>query len=182
MDDSAQILMLLDRDTLRVHKVRRQINGPHNAPFVIKTDLGWLIIGDVCLGNSHKPSVLSCKTHMLDNGRTSYFSPCQSHINLKDSLCLTAEAQGIPHIYCTRVHVQAEKISLAVRCSSAQGMTTNLLCLLRIISSWRSWTMSFFEIVTIAGWVLSPSDTLDLFFPITENMLLLVSTLFVGIC
>ncbi|XP_055061254.2 uncharacterized protein [Misgurnus anguillicaudatus] len=99
MDDSAQILMLLGRDALRVHKVRRQINGPHNDPFAIKTDLGWLIIGDVCLGNSHKPSVLSCKTHVLDNGRTSYFPPCQSHINLKDSLCLTAEAQGIPHIY-----------------------------------------------------------------------------------
>lgn len=97
MDDSAQILMLLGRDALRVHKVRRQINGPHNAPFAIKTDLGWLIVGDVCLGNSHKPSVLSYKTHVLDNGRT--FSPCQGHINLKDNLGLTAEVQGIPYIY-----------------------------------------------------------------------------------
>ncbi len=90
MDDNAQILMLLGRDALRVHKVRRQINGPHNAPFAIKRDLGWLIVGDVCLGNSHKPTVLSYKTHVLDNGRTSYFSPCQSRI--------TAEVQGIPHI------------------------------------------------------------------------------------
>ncbi|XDV22790.1 hypothetical protein PO909_027607 [Leuciscus waleckii] len=99
MDDSAQILMLLGRDALRVHKVRRQINGPHNAPFAIKTDLGWLIVGGVCLGNSHKPSVLSYKTHVLDNGRTSYFPPCQSHINLRDNLSLTAEVQGIPYFY-----------------------------------------------------------------------------------
>lgn len=28
---SAQILLLLGRDIVRVHKVRQQINGPHNA-------------------------------------------------------------------------------------------------------------------------------------------------------
>ncbi len=78
--------------------MRRQINGPQNAPFANKTDLGWLIVGDVCLGNSHKPAVLSYKTHMLDNGRTSYFSPCQNRIDVKDSLNLTAEVQGIPHL------------------------------------------------------------------------------------
>lgn len=30
----AQILILLGRDLIRVHKVRQQINGPHDAPFV----------------------------------------------------------------------------------------------------------------------------------------------------
>ncbi len=51
------------------------------------------------MGNSHKPTVLSYKTHVLDNGRTSYFSPCQSCINVKGSFILTAEGQGIRHIY-----------------------------------------------------------------------------------
>lgn len=99
MDDNAQILMLLGHDALRVHKVRHQINWPHNSPFAIKTDLGWLIVGDVYLGNSHKPTVLSYKTHVLDNGRTSYFFPCQSHINVNDIFNLTAEVQGLSHIY-----------------------------------------------------------------------------------
>ncbi|KAI2652457.1 Protein TIC236 [Labeo rohita] len=69
--------MLLGRDALRIHKVRRQINGLHNAPFAIKTGFGWLIVGDKCLG---KPTVLSYKTHVLDNNRTTYYSPCLSHI------------------------------------------------------------------------------------------------------
>ncbi|XP_057694147.1 uncharacterized protein LOC130917078 [Corythoichthys intestinalis] len=44
------------RDILRVHKVREQINGPDNAPYAQRLDLGWVIIGDVCLGTVHKPS------------------------------------------------------------------------------------------------------------------------------
>lgn len=32
-DPGAAILLLLGRDILRVHKVREQYNGPHNAPY-----------------------------------------------------------------------------------------------------------------------------------------------------
>lgn len=32
LDPEAHILLLLGRDILRVHKVRKQINGPHNTP------------------------------------------------------------------------------------------------------------------------------------------------------
>lgn len=52
LDDSAEILLLLGRDILRVHKVRSQINGPHNAPYAQRLDLGWVIVGDVCLGRT----------------------------------------------------------------------------------------------------------------------------------
>lgn len=56
VDPNTEILLLLGRDILRVHKVRRQLNGPHNAPYAQKLDLGWVIVGDVCLGNAHKPN------------------------------------------------------------------------------------------------------------------------------
>ena len=56
LDPGAQILLLLGRDILRVHKVRQQINGPHNAPFAQRLDLGWVLIGEVCLGDAHKPN------------------------------------------------------------------------------------------------------------------------------
>lgn len=36
----ASILLLLGRDILQVHKVRQQINGPFNAPYAQRLDLG----------------------------------------------------------------------------------------------------------------------------------------------
>lgn len=44
LNPNAEILILLGRDILRVHKVRQQVNGPHNAPFAQRLDLGWVLI------------------------------------------------------------------------------------------------------------------------------------------
>ncbi|XP_023805499.1 uncharacterized protein LOC110017230 [Oryzias latipes] len=94
LDSSAAILLLLGRDVLRVHKVRSQINGPHNAPFAQKLDLGWVIVGDVCLGSIHQPSeVTSLKTHILTNGRTTLFPPCENHFNVKPEASLPDRLQ-----------------------------------------------------------------------------------------
>lgn len=41
LDEEAQILLLLGRDILRAHKVRKWVNGPHDAPFALNLDLGW---------------------------------------------------------------------------------------------------------------------------------------------
>lgn len=86
LDPKAEILLLLGRDILRIHKIRQQINGPSNAPFAQKLDLGWVVIGDVCLGTAHKPtsSVNAFKTYILENGRPSYLTPCCSHLQVKD--------------------------------------------------------------------------------------------------
>ena len=78
LDPEAEILLLLGRDVLRAHKVRQQVNGPHNAPFAQRLDLGWVVIGEVCLGNVHKPTVNTFKTNMLNSGRHSIFQPCTS--------------------------------------------------------------------------------------------------------
>ncbi|XP_056393184.1 uncharacterized protein LOC130285449 [Hyla sarda] len=85
LDHQAQIILLLGRDILQVHKVRRHINGPNNAPYAQKLDLGWVIIGDVCLGRMHTPtSVTSMLTNMLDNGRPSLFQPCNNNFHVKE--------------------------------------------------------------------------------------------------
>lgn len=85
LDPNANILILLGRDILRIHKIRKQINGPNNAPFAQKLDLGWVVIGDVCLGTAHQPSsVTALKTSILENGRPSYLTPCYSHLRVKD--------------------------------------------------------------------------------------------------
>lgn len=54
IDPEAEILLLLGRDILRVHKVREQHNGRYDEPYAQRLDLGWVIVGDVCLGRAHK--------------------------------------------------------------------------------------------------------------------------------
>ena len=53
----------------------------YGLSFGQKLPLGWVIIGDVCLGKAHKPEVGGvCKTTVLSNGRNSLlvnaFSVC----------------------------------------------------------------------------------------------------------
>ena len=87
VDPDAPILMLLGRDILRVHKVREQINGPHNAPYAQRLDLGWVIVDVVCLGAAHKPAhnkVNVYKANVLQNGRTSFLHPCPNNIQIKE--------------------------------------------------------------------------------------------------
>lgn len=59
IDPQAPIMLLLGQDIIRVHKVHKQVNGPHNLPYAQKLDLGWVIVGDVCLGNVHRPLTIS---------------------------------------------------------------------------------------------------------------------------
>ncbi|XP_038071932.1 uncharacterized protein LOC119740640 [Patiria miniata] len=85
LDPSAEIVLLLGRDIIQVHKVLSQCNGPHNAPYAQRLVLGWVIVGDVCLGGAHKPAVNANKTSILDNGRPSYLTPCESRIHVKET-------------------------------------------------------------------------------------------------
>lgn len=83
VDPTADILLLLGRDVIRVHKVREQVNGPHNAPFAQRLDLGWVLVGEVCLRNTHKPTVNTFKTTVLENGRPSTLEPCTNSLHIK---------------------------------------------------------------------------------------------------
>ena len=84
LEPDAEILLLLGRDVLRAHKVRDQVNGPHHAPFAQRLDLGWVVIGEVCVGNVHKATVSSYKTVILENGRPTVFGKCDSFLQLKE--------------------------------------------------------------------------------------------------
>ncbi|KAL4008122.1 hypothetical protein ACER0C_001974 [Sarotherodon galilaeus] len=68
LDPEADILLLLGRDVIQAHK---------------HLDLGWVIVGDVCLSGAHRPTVNSYKTNILDNGRPSFLSPCGNRIYTK---------------------------------------------------------------------------------------------------
>ncbi|RXN37835.1 hypothetical protein ROHU_001681 [Labeo rohita] len=85
LDPGAQILLLLGRDILQVHKAREQRNGPSNAPYAQRLDLGWVVVGDVCLGSVHRSASLSTyRTHVLDNGRPSLLPPCPNKLRVRE--------------------------------------------------------------------------------------------------
>lgn len=85
LDPEARILLLLGRDILQVHKVREQRNGPSNAPYAQRLDLGWVVVGDVCLGSVHRSASLSTYcTHVLDNGRPSLLPPCPNKLSQRE--------------------------------------------------------------------------------------------------
>ncbi|XP_059833912.1 uncharacterized protein LOC132398455 isoform X2 [Hypanus sabinus] len=85
LDPTAEILLLLGRDVPQVHKVRQQVNGPHDAPFAQRLDLGWVVIGEVCPGNVNKPTVRTLKTNVLESGRHSIFQPRTSVTCIKEA-------------------------------------------------------------------------------------------------
>ncbi|XP_028847241.1 uncharacterized protein LOC114796892 [Denticeps clupeoides] len=85
VEEQVPILLLLGRDIIQVHKVREKINGPHNMPYAQRLDLGWVIVGEVCMGKMHKPTnVKVLKTHVLQNGRASYLCPCPNTFQIKE--------------------------------------------------------------------------------------------------
>ncbi|RXN13836.1 hypothetical protein ROHU_037202 [Labeo rohita] len=102
IDPGAQILLLLGRDIIQVHKARKQLNGPNQAPFAQKLDFGWVIVGNVCLGSAHRPSKVDVfRTNILNNGRPSLCEPCPNQIQVKEKLSIKDHAvssQGC-HLY-----------------------------------------------------------------------------------
>ncbi len=74
VDPDAEILLLLGTDILCVHKVREQYNGPYAQCL----DLGWVIVGELCLGAARKSANISVyKTNIPQYGRASTFESMQ---------------------------------------------------------------------------------------------------------
>lgn len=104
VEPCAEILMLLSRDILRLHKVLEQRSGPHNVPFAQCLELGWVIIGEVCLGKTHKPADVSVfRTNVLSSGRSSILSQCTSGIYVKEKFNNTALHYNLQHDIATAV-------------------------------------------------------------------------------
>ncbi|XP_063404523.1 uncharacterized protein LOC134687988 [Mytilus trossulus] len=88
IDPEAHILLLIGRDLADAHHVYEQKTGAQNTPFAQRLSLGWVIIGEVCLGQTHKPNskVNVCKTNILNNGRPTSFEVCKNVFNIKETV------------------------------------------------------------------------------------------------
>ena len=68
---------------VEAHHIFDQRIGPRYSPYAQKLCLGWVIIGETCLGKVHKPDHINVnKTYVLGNGRESTFKPCQNELKI----------------------------------------------------------------------------------------------------
>ncbi|XP_075431592.1 uncharacterized protein LOC142468854 [Ascaphus truei] len=85
VEQDAKILLLLGRDIMRVHKVRKQHNGPHNAPYAQRLDLGWVIVGNSCTNREHGQDYVDARrTEVTECGHTSLSEPCLGHLQVTE--------------------------------------------------------------------------------------------------
>jgi hypothetical protein len=86
INEDAAIEILIGRDLIAAHHVVDQRLAPDGLPYGQKLPLGWVIIGDVCLGKVHQPEVISVnKTSVLIDGRPSHLQPCLSDITIREN-------------------------------------------------------------------------------------------------
>jgi hypothetical protein len=85
LEPSIKVELLIGRGIPEIHHVHEQILGDKGKLFAQKLPLGWVIIGEVCLGKVHAPTEISvCKTHVLDDGRSTTFPLCEHNIEISD--------------------------------------------------------------------------------------------------
>ncbi|XP_033755669.1 uncharacterized protein LOC117338425 [Pecten maximus] len=92
LDADAPILLLLGRDLIEAHHISDQRIGPRGSPYGQKLSLGWVIVGETCLGRVHTPDEVNVnKTYIYPGERASIFPPCGSQFKLKDRLDTTGD-------------------------------------------------------------------------------------------
>ncbi|MCG8046576.1 MAG: hypothetical protein N0E48_13205 [Candidatus Thiodiazotropha endolucinida] len=83
LDTSASIMLLIGRDLPEAHHVYDQRVGPKGSPYAQKLSLGWVVIGETCLGGIHKSDFVDVKkTYVLSNGRHSVFKLCMENYSV----------------------------------------------------------------------------------------------------
>ncbi|XP_053386674.1 uncharacterized protein LOC123538141 [Mercenaria mercenaria] len=89
IDSHADVLLLLGRDLLAAHHVIDQRIGAENEPYAQRLRLGWVVVGETCLGMIHRNDqnmIIVNKTNVLFNGRSSMFLPCENKFEIKDTV------------------------------------------------------------------------------------------------
>ncbi|CAB4037386.1 Hypothetical predicted protein, partial [Paramuricea clavata] len=87
------ILLRIGRNAPPLQKVHESRNGPRNAPWAQRLDLGWVIIGNACLDGAHTPKPSCYKTNVLESGRPSILSPCPNRFHIKE---YTSTVSAVP--------------------------------------------------------------------------------------
>ena len=85
LDTETSTLLLIGRDLPEAHLVLDQRIGPRGSPFAQKLPLGWVVIGETCLGGINRTDYVSTnKTFFLSSGRSSLFKPCSDEYRVTE--------------------------------------------------------------------------------------------------
>ena len=83
LDENSDIELLIGRDLISAHHVLDHRMGHDSLPYAQKLPLGWVVIGEVCLGKVHRPEISNVnKTFVLHDGRTTLMEPCTSNLRV----------------------------------------------------------------------------------------------------
>ena len=86
VDDNVHIELLIGRDVLLAHHVLEQRLGGDSLPYAHKLHLGWVVVGESCMRNTHHGDTINVnKTNILSNGRTTHMEPCVNVFAVKQS-------------------------------------------------------------------------------------------------
>ncbi|XP_069139397.1 uncharacterized protein [Argopecten irradians] len=86
VEPEIDIQLLIGRDLPEAFHVTEQRTGSSGDPFAQRLKLGWVIVGETCLGKTHKPDVVSVmKTKVLPDRRVTLFEECANRFQVKDS-------------------------------------------------------------------------------------------------
>ncbi|XP_061170884.1 uncharacterized protein LOC133180357 [Saccostrea echinata] len=97
VDDKVEIEMLIERDLLEVHHVKEQKVADPSLPFAQKLRLGWVVLGKVCLGDTHVSEVVNTnKSFILPSGRPTFFEPCGNKLSVIDDVFQKTENDEKP--------------------------------------------------------------------------------------
>ncbi|KAI3370835.1 hypothetical protein L3Q82_007361 [Scortum barcoo] len=83
----------------------------------LRLDLGWVVVGDVCLGGAHRPlEVRSYKTAILENGRASHLQPCNNQIRVKEVFGQAPKHQHhpVPTSACSSMILVGDRVGQTV--------------------------------------------------------------------
>jgi hypothetical protein len=85
-DTDSDTLLLIGRDLIVAHHVLDHRIGKDNEPFAYRLRLGWIIIGETCLGLVHSSEIITViKTFILPSGRQSHLKPCENGFKVKET-------------------------------------------------------------------------------------------------
>lgn len=85
IDPGADISLLIGRDLPDAHHVLDQVRGPPMTPFAQRLPLGWVIVGDVCLGKRHKPTNVNVNKTYITSERGTIFEPCPNVVHVSEN-------------------------------------------------------------------------------------------------
>lgn len=104
-DENADILLLIGRDLSAAHQIHDQVIGSPDAPFAQRLGLGWVVVGQVCLGKIHHSDVVTCnRTNVLQNGRLSVFQPCTNNFHIKERSNSSNSDPGSENLFLKTEH------------------------------------------------------------------------------